>query len=71
MGCCASSSDEEEESLLKDGLLHSTAVVVDYVCPDESQLPSWVADDDADCCYGCDKKFSLINRKHHCEHLLP
>lgn len=32
-----------------------------------SQFPTWMKDDEADCCMDCDKKFQLFNdRKHHC-----
>jgi len=34
--------------------------------PNESIFPSWMEDDATDSCVGCSKKFTLINRKHHC-----
>ncbi len=33
-------------------------------------FPSWMDDSATDYCCGCGKKFTLLNRKHHCKYII-
>lgn len=38
----------------------------DRIGPTGENFPTWIRDEDAKCCYNCEIKFSLTERRHHC-----
>ena len=61
----------EQEIRVTDSEEHADGepVVVAQVESQEGVTPEWEDDKDAKACKGCEKKFKMTRRRHHCRYV--